>query len=409
MLWIFYDFAMFIMTLVARAGGMFSGKLKLRNRGLRDQKIPSLQNCIWIHAASLGEFEQGKSIIDGLRAQYPEKKLVLTFFSASGYEKRYDYANVDHVFYLPYDRYRGMKNFVSALNPELVVIVKYEFWFNWMRILRRKGIPYIFVSAVFRPDQFFLKKGFGPFREVLKSSEYLFVQNQSSVDVLSEFGFDNVVLKGDTRVDRTIEIVSEDYTSPEIEKWMGTDYCVIAGSSWPPEEKWISSIYKNFPEWKWIIAPHEVNENHIRDIKSLFGDDVVTFSDLLSGECPTDDQNVPILLIDQIGLLSRLYRYGDVAVIGGGMGAGIHNTLEPAAYGIPVVFGKKYENFQEAIDFVEMDVARSVESGTQLAAALQYFSGEEKRDQVKNLLHKYFENHSGATESILQQIKKILS
>src|SRR5690625_77876 len=182
-----------------------------------------------------------------------------------------------------------MEKFVSSLDPELVIIVKYEFWFNWMRILKRKNIPYVFISAVFRSDQFFMKKGFGPLREVLKSSTKLFVQNQSSIDVLREFGFDNMVLAGDTRVDRTIEIVNEDFVSQEIEEWLDHQFCVIAGSSWPPEEKWIFSIYRNFPEWKWILAPHEVSEAHISEIQELFGEDIVTLSTILSDEYQSAD------------------------------------------------------------------------------------------------------------------------
>lgn len=405
MLWILYDFVMSLMAAIASAGSMFSEKLALRNQGLKEQEIPQLSRTLWIHAASLGEFEQGKSILDGLRVRYPDKTLVLTFFSSSGYEKRKDYPAADHVFYLPYDRARSMRKFVEKIDPDLVIIIKYEFWFNWLKIMRAKGVPYIFISAVFRPDQFFFRKGFGKIRNLLQKAEQIFVQNESSAQLLSRFHFQNITIAGDTRVDRTLEITRESFYSKIIEAWRADSFCVIAGSTWPPEERWLSQCSRIFPDWKWIIAPHEVNATHIAEVKKKFGSDAVT---LTEAEEKDEINEFSVLIIDRIGLLSRLYRYGDIAVIGGGAGAGIHNTLEPAAYGIPVIFGRKYDKFQEAVDFIEMGAARSVDSEKELAAALKSLSSPEARESIKVDLQEYFKKQSGATGLILQHIKNIL-
>lgn len=409
MLWILYEFVMRLIAMIASAAGLFSKKLALRNHGLNHQKIPQLRESIWIHAASLGEFEQGKSIIDGLRRQYPDRIMVLTFFSSSGFEKRKDYPAVDHVFYLPYDRFRSMQKFVDRINPDLVIIIKYEFWFNWLRIMKQRGISYMFISALFRPDQFFFKNGFTKIRTLLQDAERIFVQNEPSARLLSRFHFQNVTVAGDTRVDRTIEITQEDFRSLVIERWLRDRFCVIAGSSWPPEEKWLAQCYDLFPDWRWIIAPHEVHSSHIFDIKKLFGEDALTLTEaekILDEGRSIDD--VPVLIIDRIGLLSRLYRYGNIALIGGGMGAGIHNTLEPAAYGLPVIFGKKYKKFQEAVDFIEVGAAQSIGSENELVAALRFLSPAEVRENIRSQLKHYFEKQSGATNLILQQIKNIL-
>lgn len=405
MLWILYDFVMRLMAATASAGSMFSEKLALRNRGLKEQEIPQLSRTLWIHAASLGEFEQGKSILDGLRVRYPDKTLVLTFFSSSGYEKRKDYPAADHVFYLPYDRVHSMRKFIEKIDPDLVIIVKYEFWFNWLRIMEEKGVPYIFISAVFRHDQFFFRKGLSKIRDLLQKAEQIFVQNESSAQLLSRFHFQNITVAGDTRVDRTLEITGESFHSKIIETWRGDSFCVIAGSTWPPEERWLSQCYRTFPGWKWIIAPHEVNTSHIQEVKNRFGSDAMTLTE-------AEESNIvdtfSVLIIDRIGLLSRIYRYGDIAIIGGGEGTGIHNTLEPAAYGIPVIFGRKYDKFQEAVDFIEMGAARSVDSEKELASALESLSSPDTRENIKLDLQAYFKKQSGATGLILQHIKNIL-
>lgn len=415
----FYRFWMRILARLAGPAGALNGKLARRNRGLKNQRVPSLRKTIWIHAASLGEFEQGKMVIDGLRQRYPDRTIVLTFFSPSGYEKRKDYPAADHVFYLPYDTPGAMKEFVEKLDPSLVVIIKYEFWFTLLGILRDRRIPYVFVSAVFREDQYFFKKGFAPFRALLQSASRIFVQNEASRQLLRKWDFKNVVLTGDTRLDRTIEIRKEAFSMEILEEWKAGRFCFIAGSTWPPDEKLLASVFRKYSNWKWIIAPHEVHRGHIEQLSSMFGEKAVTLSraEAERSAGKTDLLARPVLIIDRIGILSRLYRYGDLAYIGGGFGAGIHNTLEPAAYGLPLVFGPEYEKFQEALDFQEAGAAKVIgrkgdrnvaKLSEDLVKILATMSEPEKRESVRQELNRYFMKHAGSTALILRDIKHIL-
>lgn len=408
MVYYLYRYLMLFVAKVAYQGGIFNTKLKSRNQGLRHQKIPTFKSSIWIHCASLGEFEQGKVLIDALRKRYPDRNMVLTFFSSSGYEKRKDYNMVDTVLYLPYDTPVKMKTFIDKINPELVVFIKYEFWFTLLDILHKKEVPFIFVSSVFRYEQYLFQPGFESLRNRILNAHHIFVQNEISRKVLDQYDHPAVTQVGDTRIDRVLELKQEDFIWSELLEWVHDSMCVVAGSTWPAGEKMISNCIAKMKNVKWIIAPHELGNVHLETLRIILGDDVVFLSDLegMDSVIPKDKK---VFVIDKIGILSFLYRYGDIAYIGGGFGAGIHNTLEPAVYGLPLMFGPKFKKFQEAVDFYELGVAHVVHNPEELVAGIDYFSDLAIRQSVKRKLEDYFNDHSGASDKIIKKIEKILS
>lgn len=407
MTYFIYRYVMRLVAFVAGYAGGLNNKLRRRNEGLRNQTIPLFDSCIWIHCASLGEFEQGKMLVDGLRNQYPDKKLVLTFFSASGYEKIKGYKKVDKVLYLPYDTPGRMASMVDSLRPELVVFIKYEFWYSLLNELVKRKISFVFVSAVFRREQYFFKRGFRSLRGRILKATHIFVQNQMSKELLAEFGYYAVTVAGDTRIDRVIALKNQDYSWDSLEKWKDNTLCVVAGSTWPDDERELIPATRSFPRWKWIIAPHEITKDHLDMLRGLLGKQAVFLSELTSVDDPIP-QEKKVLVIDRIGLLSVLYRYGDIAYVGGGMSSGIHNTLEPSVYGLPLVFGPKYEKFQEAVDFYQRGAARVVHNTNGMIAAFNYYDDSDRRYGIKLILQDYFDEHSGATEKIINLLNHII-
>ena len=407
MAYLIYRFLMPGLTFLAGIVGMFNPKLKLRKKGLKSQTVPHLHNCIWIHCASLGEFEQGKVLIDALRERFPDHKLVLTFFSASGYERKKNYPKVDHVLYLPYDTYPVMKQFVTTLDPQLVIFIKYEFWFNLLEVLNNRQIPFIFVSAVFRPTQYLFKRGFASLLKRILRARHIFVQNSSSMDLLLAQGYKKVTIAGDTRIDRVLELRDQEFKWPALENWIGGHTAVIAGSTWPKDELLIRQCILEFPDWKWVIAPHEVTPEHLSVLRQDLVDQAIFLSDLGMDQAISSEYNV--LVIDRIGLLSLIYRYGTIAYIGGGHGAGIHNTLEPAVYGLPLIFGPKHENFQEAVNFCKLGTAQVVRSVGDLQQSLRYFDAAIRSDTIQATLREYFVERAGVSDKIISRIENIIS
>lgn len=407
MAYFLYRYLMQLISFLAGRSGFANVKLKNRNQGLIAQVIPDLERCIWIHCASLGEFEQGKVLIDALRTRYPNQQLVLTFFSSSGYEKRRNYDAVDAVLYLPYDTPGAMGRFVDQLQPELVVFIKYEFWFTLLDILATRKIPFVFVSASFRSSQYLFQPLYSSLLNRIIKANHIFVQNNTSRDILVERQYKAVTVAGDTRIDRVLELRNQEFVWPALVDWIGERTTFIGGSTWPKDENLIADVISKFDHWKWILAPHEIGRDHLHKMAQRWGDDVVYLSEV------DLDQDIPphknILIIDRIGLLSLLYRYGDIAYIGGGHGAGIHNTLEPAVYGVPLIFGPNYTKFQEAVDFTENGTAQVVQSPSELEDALESFDNPNKRDAVKQLHREYFECRSGATTKIMRTIEKIIN
>lgn len=307
------------------------------------------QKWVWVHAASLGEFEQGRPLIERIKAKEPETKVLLSFFSPSGYEVRKNYNLADLVVYLPLDTPQNARKFIDALKPEKVYIIKYEFWLNYLKNLRERNIETYIVSAIFREEQIFFKWYGGIFREGLKAFRTLFVQNEESKKLLAGIGFDNVVVAGDTRFDRVSDIAKAAKQLSIAKAFADKEKTLVVGSSWAPDEELLCRWINNHTEYKMIIAPHHVEESRIREIESRLRRKSIRYTDCKSEK---DVDGADILIINTIGLLSSIYQYGAVAYIGGGFGVGIHNTLEAAVWGMPVVFGPNYHKFKEAKELI---------------------------------------------------------
>ncbi len=307
------------------------------------------QKWVWVHAASLGEFEQGRPLIERIKAKEPETKVLLSFFSPSGYEVRKNYNLADLVVYLPLDTPQNARKFIDALKPEKAYIIKYEFWLNYLKNLRERNIETYIVSAIFREEQIFFKWYGGIFREGLKAFRTLFVQNEESKKLLAGIGFDNVVVAGDTRFDRVSDIAKAAKQLSIAKAFADKEKTLVAGSSWAPDEELLCRWINSHTEYKMIIAPHHVEESRIREIESRLRRKSIRYTDCKSEK---DVDGADILIINTIGLLSSIYQYGAVAYIGGGFGVGIHNTLEAAVWGMPVVFGPNYHKFKEAKELI---------------------------------------------------------
>lgn len=300
---------------------------------------------VWFHASSLGEFEQGRPMIEKMRASHPEYRVVLTFFSPSGYRSARNYQQADVVCYLPFDTPSNVKRFLDLLNPKMVFFVKYEFWLNFLFALKKRGIPTYSISSIFRKEQVFFKWWGGFYRKVLHCFTHLFVQNEESKNLLASVGVTDVTVVGDTRFDRVVKIAEQAHLLPLVATFVEDGKKIfIAGSSWGPDEAVYMSYFNTHPGWKLIVASHEVNEERIKNIEEQLRGYCVRYTQATMEEV----RSAKCLIIDCFGLLSSIYRYGNVAYVGGGFGVGIHNVLEAAVYGIPVFFGPNNYKFQEA-------------------------------------------------------------
>jgi len=356
-------------------------------------QIDPSQHHIWFHFASLGEFEQGRPVLEKIKKLHPGKRIIITFFSPSGYEIRKDYPIAEGVFYLPLDTENNAIKFISAINPEIAIFTKYEYWYHYFKVLNTRNIPLFIISGIFRTDQVYFK-WYGFFnRKILSFVKHFFVQNEESKALLNSINLQNVTLSGDTRFDRVSENAKAPKSFPLVENFCSNYPAFIAGSTWPPDEHLITKLIANHAGWKFIIAPHEVDKEHITNLQQLFPGSV-KYSELRHA-APSQ-----ILIIDNIGLLSSLYQYGNIAYIGGGFGTGIHNTLEAAAFGIPVIFGPKYEKFQEAKDLIISGAAISVQSEEELINAFESFKSNNTGETAK----KYVAAKTGSTDQIVNYL-----
>ena len=306
---------------------------------------------IWFHAASLGEFEQGRPVIEAIKTEFPHYKILLSFFSPSGYEVRKDYPLADEVLYLPSDTASNAKKWLQRHHFVAAFFIKYDFWFNYMRALKKADIPLFYVSLIFKPKSFFFKPYGNWFRKQLQNVTHFFVQDKTTAALLQEYGFDNYTICGDTRFDRVAAIALQAKPFPEIEKFINRRKCIIAGSTWPPDEKLLSAFYPKMPEdYCFIIAPHDISASHIAQIQVQFPK-AVLYSQL------TEGSHSNVIIINTIGILSQLYQYARFVYIGGGFGVNIHNIQEPVTFGCPVVFGPKYTDFMEAVDLRSLGAA----------------------------------------------------
>jgi 3-deoxy-D-manno-octulosonic-acid transferase len=366
---------------------------------------------IWIHCASLGEFEQGRPVIEALKKQHPSVYIVLSFFSPSGYELRKNYPLADFVCYLPADSKKNARKFIEIVSPAYVIFVKYEFWYNYFFTLKKNKIPLYMISAIFRNSQIFFKWYGSIYRDMLSCVKHFFVQDENSASLLINNGFTNVSITGDTRFDRVAGVMNEKKNLDKIIQFSKNARLIIAGSTWPKDEEILFSVLENFliDDVKIILAPHEVSENRIEEIISkasgfLSGEKIIRYSS-------TDNpENAKILVIDNIGILSYTYRYGTVAWIGGGFGKGIHNILEAATFGLPVIFGPEYKKFHEATTLINLGGAFSISNNEQANKILLNLLNDDKiLNQCSEICRAYIKENIGATEKILSALPELNS
>ncbi len=358
---------------------------------------------IWMHCASLGEFEQGRPVLEALKSHHPEYKILLTFFSPSGYEIRKDYKGADKVLYLPMGSKSAADRFISQVNPSLVLWVKYEYWYHYLVQLKKRKVPVILFSAIFRPSQPFFKWYGSLHREMLTAFRALFVQDVESVELLKNIGIhENVIVAGDTRFDRVIQIAGQSKEFKAIDYFINGHSCIVAGSTWKEDEEELVHFAKANPGIRFIIAPHQVEEDRIIDIEKLFPN-TIRYSEFTDGHPDADAQT---LIIDNIGMLSSLYRYATVCYVGGGFGDdGVHNILEAAVYGKAVVFGPVYEKYREAVGMVEAGGAFPVNSALELESTLQTLLQHPEPGQIAG---EFVFRNSGATAQIIEKLKDLV-
>lgn len=413
-----YDIAIRFYILLIRLASIFKPKARLWIKGrrniferiklaLEEAKVdPYAQSVAWFHCASLGEFEQGRPVIEAYRKKFPDHKIFLTFFSPSGYEVRNAYPGADFIFYLPADISRQVRKFLLLVNPKVAIFVKYEFWFNYLRHLRQTGVPTFVISANFRPEQHFFKWYGDWSRTALEHLTYLFVQNESSLELLSFIGINNVTVSGDTRFDRVMDIASHARRFPLVEAFAASSQILVAGSTWPADEDLIFGLMQN-PDFKFkmIIAPHETHPARINAIMARAGTGAIRYSS--ANETNIKGSNV--LVIDSIGMLSALYQYGTIAYIGGGFGAGIHNILEVATFSKPVIFGPTHTKFQEARELMELGAAFSIKNEAELLSAVDHLFGD--KDAYANAMQQagdYVKARAGATRIIMRKLSETM-
>lgn len=398
------------------AAGMFNPKARLfrqGRKGLLEKMAADVDHSspiIWFHCSSVGEFEQARPLIEWYKENSKGYRILLTFFSPSGYEMRKNYPLADWIYYMPLDTAANARRFLDIVKPQKAVFIKYEFWYNYLHELRERNIDTYIVSAIFRPGQTFFKPYGSIFREMLRSFTALFVQDTQSKELLETIGIrDNVTVCGDTRFDRVNQITSSSREFPLIEEFGRDSFTILAGSTWGPDEQILAASVKNFSKVKLVIAPHEIHKEHIDKICAMFkGYRTVRYSDLEKGNASLSPAEANVLIIDCLGILSSIYRYGSFAYIGGGFGVGIHNILEAATYGIPVAFGPNYSKFKEARDLIARQGATSVRSQEEFYALLDKFvKNPQVRAERGKICLDYVKENLGATEKIIGKMENI--
>lgn len=407
-----YELFIILYNIGVWVASFFSKKVRAMWKGehqtfrvLREKIDPNAM-YIWFHAASLGEFEQGRPIMEAIRREHPGYKILLTFFSPSGYEVRKNYDGADVVVYLPIDTKRNARRFLRLTNPVMAFFIKYEFWSNYLHMLKERHVPTFSVSSIFRPNQIFFRaygKGYG---KVLDCFTHFFVQNEESRDLLKSIGIDCVSVTGDTRFDRVLQIRDAGKSLPIVENFVGgtvedRPHVFIAGSSWPPDEDIFIKYFNEHRDWKLIIAPHVIGEDHLKQILSKLRRKTVRYTqateeNVAGAEC---------LIIDCFGLLSSIYRYADVTYVGGGFGVGIHNVLEAAVWGKPVIFGPNNKNFQEAQGLLKAGGGFEVTSYDDFVGVMRKLADDKALEQSRERAGGFVESLAGATRQIMKEVK----
>lgn len=438
-----YNIAIYIYLIGVAIGSLFNKKIKKMWRGEREavdllkEKVDPTAKYVWFHAASLGEFEQGRPLIEQLRATHPEYKILLTFFSPSGYEVRKNYEGADIVCYLPLDTIRNARRFLRAVHPVMAFFIKYEFWYNYLHILRHRGVPVYSVSSIFRPGQVFFKWYGRNYAKVLHCITHFFVQNEVSLQLLKGIGIDEATVVGDTRFDRVLQIKEQAKKLPIVEAFKGIngkgdackgdlaedackedlseDACkddlsengckgckvFVAGSSWQPDEDIFIRFFNDHPDWKLIIAPHVIGEDHLAYILDKLQMKAVRYTQATEQSAA----EARCLIIDCFGLLSTIYRYGEIAYVGGGFGVGIHNVPEAAVWGVPVLFGPNNKRFQEAQDLLACKGSFEVTDYDSFNTIISRLISDDKfLHQCGEASANYVKSRSGATDIIMKSV-----
>ena len=404
-----YNLIIILASQVVKLVALFSPKVKLFVNG-RKEVFPILQNklspndkTIWFHAASLGEYEQGLPVIEKIKVQFPNHKIVVTFFSPSGYEVRKNNTVADATVYLPLDTKSNAQKFIKTINPELVFFIKYEYWPNYLNELKKLQIKTYLISGIFREKQAFFKWYGGFYRNALKTFDFFFVQNESSKNLIQSIGFNNVKISGDTRFDRVVSILERDNSLDFIEQFKDNKTTIVIGSSWSKDENLLVNYINNSSDdIKFIIAPHNIKSEQIANLKSQITKSTILFSEKNN----IDLSNFNVLIIDTIGILTKIYSYADIAYVGGGFGnPGVHNILEPATFGIPIIIGPNYSHFVEAIALVHQEGCVSISNQKELNEAFDnLIFNEDIRHEKGHICSTFVQMNKGATAIILNHI-----
>ena len=400
-----YRFGLSIFYILMKFASLWHPKAKLWVSGRQNwekelrKKVGKIESSVWFHFASLGEFEQGRPVLEALKKAEPETNIIISFFSPSGYEIHKNYPLALAVCYLPLDTTNNATTFIEIIKPKYAVFTKYEYWFYFFRTLHQKHIPLYLISGIFRKNQAFFKFYGGFYRQMLSFITYFFVQNEESKTLLNSLGINQVAVSGDTRFDRVTENAKNKIELKEIEAFCGSSKVLVAGSTWPADEELLNTIIESCTDWKFIIAPHEIAETNIQGLEKQLLGKTIRYSNLEVHKLTLPQ----VLIIDNIGLLSSLYAYGTIAYIGGGFGKGIHNTLEAAAFGLPVIFGPKYQKFQEAKDLIELNAGFSISNQAELNDCFKLLQSDTHKEAGKQA-KAYVDEHTGATAQILEKI-----
>lgn len=408
---VLYNISIFFLGLGLRLASIFNTKARefvTGRAGIFKRIRAALEGnqdpVIWVHCASLGEFEQGRPVIETIREEFPDHKVFLTFFSPSGYLVRKNYAQASYVFYLPLDTPQNARRFVKIVKPSLAIFVKYEFWYHYSRALKRKHIPLISISGIFRKEQYFFRKTGSFNRRILKNFTHFFVQNNESVELLRSINLYNVSISGDTRFDRVREVASRAEDIDIAAKFKGEDKVFVIGSAWQ-EDLDVLLPFINEGRLKFIIAPHEIHANQIHILQRSLTVKSVLYSQATGKNLEEYD----VLIIDNVGLLSKLYRYGEFAYVGGAFGKGLHNILEAACYGMPILFGNRnYEKFREATELINRGGAFPVEDYPDLKKKYEMLNVPETFILACEVCRQYVEENTGATQTIMDYCRHVL-
>ncbi len=407
-----YNLIILLASQVVNLLALFSPKMRLFVEGRKtvfstlQSKINSKDKTIWFHAASLGEYEQGLPVIEKIKEHFPNHKIVVTFFSPSGYEVRKNNAIADVTVYLPLDTTFNAKKFIEAVHPDMVFFIKYEFWPNYLNELKKQHISTYLISGIFRENQAFFKWYGGFYRKALQTFDYFFVQNETSKKLVQKIGFSNVKISGDTRFDRVVSILERDNSLDFIEHFKDKKTTIVIGSSWPKDEELlVNYINQSSDDVKFIIAPHNIKSEQIQELKNSISKKTILFSNVVSiRDLSLQENNV--FIIDTIGILTKIYSYADIAYVGGGFGnPGVHNILEPATFGIPIVIGSNYSHFAEATALVNLGGCISISNQKELNESLDLLlQNIDERHEKGHICSSFVQMNKGATEIILNHI-----